>query len=217
MNKIKLLVLAGLFAIATMPAQAAVDHHQVSVYGGGSGLLTDRSIGETPDKIKIGDFGVAFGAQYLAHFNPYFGIGLDAMFNLFSEAEEMIEGTKVTSNPTNWTLMAVVRSVFLPEAKVRPYMLAGVGLSFLNYEFDVEGESFTLDESETGYAVCLGFGAEMQLGASGNFFAGIEGRWTQISNSVDIEDEYDFLTHLFVEDYSYYSILAKFAMKFGAK
>ena len=148
MKKIKVIMLVGLFAIATMPAQAAVEGHSLSAYGGGAGVLNDSiaSAMFIGGGEKVGDFGAAFGLQYLAHLTPAFGLGVEGMFNLFSKAE--YPGDTFTSKPTLWTIMAIAKALILTEGKVHPYILTGIGMGSVKVKLEEEGEEPSTETAE---------------------------------------------------------------------
>ncbi len=194
-------VAAGAFGLA-MPAGATVKAggQEASVNVGAAIPTTQydlTSVGGSKD--TMGGTGVGFGGQYLYNLTKAIGVGGEFNYASFGNKDHSVTKAVVTSSYGTWSLEAVARYVLMPESRVNPYIIAGLGLGSVSakattkpasgYAWTNTGttESRTnFDGSATGVAFSIGAGADADI--TDSLFAGLDLRWRFVGAKHDYAD-----------------------------
>jgi len=139
---------------------------------------------------KIGTLGPAGGMQALYDVNPHLALGLDLNYaDLHADrTRALLPILDATMASHSLVALAAVKYTFLPNQRVIPYFLAGIGLHHSAFHFEtrpVQGlvwpdtgttESRSVAQgSSTNYAALLGAGFDIPISAS--VFLGAESRF----------------------------------------
>jgi hypothetical protein len=173
MSAIRGVVLGAVLLATAGAAPVVAQGAKFSVGGGGT--------------IPLGDFADAVGTGYhglaAVSFTPTdfpVGFQVDGMYQRFGVEDDPIGG-EIDANfqLIQGTANAVYRFQNSPETKIRPYLIAGLGL----YNSKFTGDDVPDDlGSETDFGINGGAGFDFQAGSLGLF---IEGRF----HNVFVEDE----------------------------
>lgn len=192
-------------ALLARPASAVVKagEQQASVTAGAAIPLMQfdfSAVGGTSE--KTGGSGVGFGGQYLYHLTPALGLGGEFNYASFGDQTHNVTKAVVTSSYKTWSMEAVARYVLMPEAKVNPYLIAGLGVGATSAKATTKPapgfvwantgttESRTnFDGSATGAAFSIGAGADADI--TDSLFAGLELRWRYAGASKTYVDGVD--------------------------
>lgn len=227
------LMLAGMMCGA-LPAGATVKtgEHQVSINAGAAIPTTKYDLSASGGSSEVmGGSGVGFGGQYLYHLTPALGLGSEFSYAAFGDKDHAIgpvlgvPGTIVTSSYKTWTMEAIARYVLMPESRVNPYFIAGVGLGSVSAKastrlppglvFASTGsrEATNFDGSATGVAFSLGAGADADI--TDSLFAGLDLRWRFVGAKKDFADQAVPGTVHSISSGSGLAVAGKIGYKFG--
>lgn len=195
------LVLAGM-ACVSLPAGAVVKagEHQVSVNVGAAVPTTQYDLSPVGGKTEdMGDTGTSFGGQYLYHLTPALGLGGEFSYAAFGDKDHSVTNAIVTSSYKIWTTEVIARYVLMPEARINPYFIAGLGMGSVAAKATTKpapglvwlntgtNESRTnFDGSAMGVAFSLGAGADADI--TDSLFAGLDLRWRFVGAKKDYAD-----------------------------
>ena len=145
---------------------------------------------------KVGNPGFSFGGQYLYNIKDTIGLGLDFEYGAPQAKIFDVVSYRYISKPEDLKLLAVGKYSWLPEYRVRPFGLVGVGVGkfwlkqtqgtapgqirIVNGRPDTS--TLTLvNNSSTGLAWAFGAGADADL--TERWVLTFDLRWSQISIS----------------------------------
>ncbi|MBA3520891.1 MAG: porin family protein [Gemmatimonadales bacterium] len=141
--------------------------------GGGSTI----ALGNFGDGFTNGPHGVV-GLSFVPSGFPI-GIRIDGMYHRVSADDAVFPGVDVDAQIINGAVNGVFSFASAPETKVRPYLIAGVGLYNQKFVGDDIGVGF--DNSETDFGI--NGGAGFDFGLSDNLGIFLEGRFHMIFSS----------------------------------
>ncbi len=192
-------------ALAARPASATVKAGDQTVKVGVGAAVplshADLSAVQGPSDASSASTGLGLGGQYLYQLTPAFGFGGE-----FSYADYGNQGTDlpthyhITSSYKTWAMEAVARYVLMPDARVNPYFIAGLGLGSVSAKADTSpGAGYVwsntgttesrpdFDGSAMGPEFSVGLGADADL--TDSLVAGLDARWRFISVSKTFDDQ----------------------------
>lgn len=194
---------ATALAFISRPASAVVKagEQQVSVNVGAAVPTTKFDLSAVGGNTEtMGGSGVGFGGQYLYHLTPALGLGGEFSYASFGDKAHAITNAIVTSSYKTWTTEVIARYVLMPEARVNPYFIAGLGMGSVSAKAMTKpapgfvwsntgaAESRTnFDGSATGVAFSLGGGADADI--TDSLFAGLDLRWRFVGAKKDYADQ----------------------------
>lgn len=181
MRPINVVTLAGLLLVSAQAnAQIKVGTHQAGLNLGLVHPLSRTDLGGETE--RFGETGPVFGFSYLYQFRPNFSFGGDFNYKFL--------GTQNYPNPHGgaevrssvWTMLAIGRVDPLPENRLRPYGLVGMGLGGARRSLEFPSASrYDSARTSTGLAFALGGGADYDIDA--DWLVGGELRYGIISTS----------------------------------
>jgi opacity protein-like surface antigen len=169
---------AGLLLISTHAnAQVTPGKQQAAISLGWSNPLSHDSV-DSQDE-AFGEFGPAFGFNYLYQVQRYLSLGGDFNFKRLGGKDITTGHGPAEIKSTAWTLLAIGRADLMPDNDVRPYGLMGLGIGGLKREVEFSQRP-DLDSSQnsTGVAFALGAGVDVDINAA--WLAGAELRYNII-------------------------------------
>ena len=185
----KLAGLASLGALALLAASAnaqAEGHSQeFSVYGGElfGDQLTDRAIsGKTPELDDSATYGVRYGFNFTRAF------GLEVAVGETPSSATKLAGKDIDLDLSTIDFDAVYR--FVPNSRVVPYVLAGLGYAHANLDKPitgtVNGQPVSLDD-DGGFTLNAGVGAKFYV--NDKFALRLEARYRYLNSVLDNYDD----------------------------
>jgi opacity protein-like surface antigen len=131
----------------------------------------------------LAGYGLGFGAQYLYHLTPALGFGAEYNYDAFGRQKWNIvdaNGNGLGTQGTNYHSMdaeAVARYVFMPDQKLNPYAIVGVGMGWVTESvWDSAGNHY--GGTASGLAYSVGGGADYSI--TEKIIAGVDVRWRAI-------------------------------------
>ncbi|MEK7743408.1 MAG: porin family protein [Elusimicrobiota bacterium] len=200
-------LVAGLLFISNQAfAQVKEGSHQGKFQLGMTMPLTKVEVGNSGETEKSGKIGPAFGFGYDYQYNKNFSFGGEWSYKAWAKNSFTINGTGVTITPKGWTLLATAKGQLMPDEKLRPYGLFGLGFNGLSAKVDVPtSPSNNSSESTTGVAFALGGGADYDI--NDQWLAGGELRWNYQGTSK---------AKMGTSNYTSFDFLFNLGYKFGA-
>ncbi|MEK7657216.1 MAG: outer membrane beta-barrel protein [Elusimicrobiota bacterium] len=176
-------LVAGLLFISNQAyAQVKEGSHQGRFQLGLAMPLTKIEVGSSGQTEKVGKMGPAFGFGYDYQYNKNVSIGGEWSYKAFGKNDFSVSGAGVTTNLKAWTLLATAKGQLMPDEKLRPYGLFGLGLNGLSLKVDVPtSPTNNSNNSTTGVAFALGGGADYDI--NDQWLAGGELRWNYLGTS----------------------------------
>ena len=181
MRPINAALLAGLLFVSSQAnAQIKVGTSQAGLDLGLANPLSNTDLGNG-DSGRFGHTGPAFGFNYLYQFQPIFSFGGDYNYKFLGSRDYPAPYGGVTVRTSAWTLLAVGRADLMPDNKVRPYGLVGLGLGGASRSLNFARSGFNSDNTSVGVAFALGGGVDYDV--NDDWLVGAELRYSIINTS----------------------------------
>ncbi len=178
------LILAGLlFAASRANAQIKVGTQQFVLDAGLANPLSNTDLGGGQSQ-RFGATGPAFGMGYLYQFQPNFSLGGDFNYKFQDTTDYSAPHGGVSLETSVWTMLAVGRADLLPQSRLRPYGLVGVGVGGARRSVTYAAAPWSNSErTSMGPAFALGGGVDYDLNS--DWLIGAELRYSIIDTAIN--------------------------------
>ena len=198
-------LVAGLLVISNQAyAQVKEGSQQVGMHLGFSSPLGKGE--DTGFSEKIGKMGPAFGFNYLYQYHKNVGLGGEFAYKAWGTNTVTATGNSVDLKSSAYSFLALAKGQLMPDEKLRPYGLFGLGFGSLSHKASAAGWT-GVSKSKTGVAFAIGGGADYDI--NDMWSAGAELRYSLLGTKIT-DDTYT------VKNGNSFDFLFNLGYKFGA-
>jgi opacity protein-like surface antigen len=177
------LAAAALLLAAGASAQVKQGSSEVGVDVGLTVPTSDTTLGNNIPSTTLGSASGAFGVSYDYMAAKNVSVGGDFQYRNF--ANETVTnfhgGYNGTLSADDWTLLATGKYQFMPDNRIRPYALLGLGFGHADLTFNAPFYGATA--GGTGFAYAFGAGAECDVNSQ--WAVGAELRWSGLVTNMN--------------------------------
>lgn len=174
-------LVAGLLLTSThADAQVKPKTQQVAITLGLANPLSNNSVDDQTE--TFGKLGPALGFNYLYQAQRYLSFGGDFNYKMLGTRDAVTGHGPVEIKSSAWALLAIGRGDPMPDSRIRPYGLLGLGIGGVRREVEYsQHPERNSSRTSSGLAFALGGGVDYDI--SDEWVAGAELRYNIISTS----------------------------------